>query len=240
MSDIKSVGLVGFGEFGRLVASLIPKDIEVLVKLRSAKTLPNRVKQASIDKVARCDVVVLCVPLASYEQVLGELATHLLTTSLLLDVCSVKVIPAQLIAKILPEHRDVLLTHPLFGPQTIEDGIEGKRIVVTAATGKRAELIISFCRKLGFDIVTMTNEEHDREMARVHALTFFIARALSDMGVSPGVFSPPSYQSLLSLVKLDKAHSQALFETMELGNPFAAETRDKFLRQLNEVNMSLK
>jgi len=48
-------------------------------------------------------------------------------------------------------------------------------------------------------------------MAEVHALTFFIGRALNDIGVKDQTLKTPSFESTLRLIFLDKSHSQDLF-----------------------------
>lgn len=239
MTSIRSVGLIGFGEFGKLLARLLPTELDVLVWTRSDHRLSAGVRRDDLDSVAACDVVVLCVPLGSYQTILGKLVNLLPAESLLVDVCSVKVKPTQLIKQFLPKHTNLLITHPLFGPQTIGDGVAGKRIIVTEAQGDRAQEVLNWCKNLDLEVVSMTSEAHDQEMARVHALTFFIARGLHNMGVAAGEFTPPSYQSLLELVRLDQAHSQALFETMELGNPFAADVRKNLLAVLRTIDKNL-
>ncbi len=239
MSSIQSVGLVGFGEFGRLLGQLLPSDLEIMAVTRGETEMPDNILTCSMDEVAKCDVVVLCIPLDSYEPVLKQLVPLLPNTTLLVDVCSVKIKPVQLVEQYLPSHHNLLMTHPLFGPQTIQDGLVGKRVIVTQASGERAQEVLDWCTSKGLELVHMTDDAHDREMARVHALTFFIARGLHDMDVKAGRFAPPSFQSLLELVKLDQAHSQALFETMELGNPYAAEVRQELLDSLVQVNKRL-
>lgn len=85
----------------------------------------------------------------------------------------------------------------------------------------------------------MTNEEHDKRMAEIHALTFFIARALTKLDLQSEPFMTPSFQKLLDLVALDESHSEALFRTIENGNPFAADERKKFLDELNAIQSDL-
>ena len=184
-------------------------------------------------------VIFLCIPLDAYPQVLDQLAPHLDTETLVVDVCSVKVMPAKLLAKHLPDHKNILLTHPLFGPQSWNNGTQ-LDLVVTSEMDDKAKEIVTYCDKtLGLRILHMTNEEHDKRMAEIHALTFFIARALTKLDLQSEPFMTPSFQKLLDLVALDESHSEALFRTIENGNPFAADERKKFLDELNAIQSDL-
>lgn len=227
-----SIGIVGFGSFGSFIASLLPEDIE-LSWFDIAGGNPLHV-------VAQSDVVVLAVPFAAYERVLPQLAAVLAPETLLVDACSVKAEPSRLIDKYFPNHGELLLTHPLFGPQSADNGLRGLQLIVTRKRGKKADRALALCEGQGLEIEEMTAEEHDKVMATVHALTFFIGRGLADMHLEKGAFVPPSFSSLLRLVELDAAHSEELFQTIETANPYAAGIRKQFLERMKDVDRSLR
>lgn len=233
MSSIKTISVIGRGGFGALISSLIPDNIEHS-SFGSKDTVEN------ISKIGSSDVIFLCIPLDAYPDVLDNLRPHLNPESLVVDVCSVKVTPTELLAKHLPEHTNILFTHPLFGPQSWDSGQQLTLVVTNKSVG-RAEEIVTFCDStLRLRILHMTNEEHDRRMAEIHALTFFIARALGKLNLQSEPFITPSFQKLLDLVALDESHSEALFRTIEDGNPFAAEERQKFLDALITIQTNLQ
>ncbi len=233
MSSIKQISVIGRGGFGALTSSLIPDNIEHS-SFGSKDTVDN------IEAIGASDVIILCIPLDAYPAVLDQLAPHLTPATLVVDVCSVKVTPSKLLAKHLPNHENVLLTHPLFGPDSWDNG-QQHTLVVTNKLQGIAEEVIEFCdTTLGLRILHMSNEEHDKRMAEVHALTFFIARALSKLDLQSEPFMTPSFQKLLDLVDLDGSQSEALFRTIENGNPFAAAERIKFLNGLNTIESSLQ
>lgn len=240
MSNIKTVGIIGLGSFGALTGRLLQNHVQVLGYSRSGKRIPG-VTPASFEETAHSDIVVLAVPLPSYETVLQQLAPVLPATSLLVDVCSVKVYPAQLIKKYLPNHQNVLMTHPLFGPETIKDKTAEHIMVITERHGERAQAAEVFCaNELGLTISHTSAEEHDKQMAKIHALTYFIARGLTALNVNESALGTPSYQSLLQLTSLDQKHTQELFETIENGNPYAAAIRKEYLEALQKIDSSLE
>lgn len=239
-SEIKTtVGIVGLGSFGSFIAGLMPATVRVIGYDRSGRTALS-VETVGFDEVARADIIVLAVPLAALEVTLEGLQSYLKPESLLVDVCSVKVGPEGLYAKHLPGHANLLMTHPLFGPQSAASGTNGHRLIVTKAMGERVDRVLAFCKdQLGLDVSRMSAEDHDKIMARVHALTFFVARGLSDMKLQDEEFMTPSYKMLMDLVRLDHSHSEELFRTIEQGNPYAKGERERLLRHFAEIEASL-
>lgn len=232
MSLVNSVSIIGRGGFGKLLAELIPDDVEVGL-YGSKDTVEN------ITSIGSSDVIFLAMPLQAYSDVLKKLRPALKPETLIVDLCSVKVKPAEYIREYLPDHQNVLLTHPLFGPQSYHNK-QKKVLVVTAGENAKAKRVIQFCeQKLKLTILMMSNEAHDQRMAEIHVLTFFIARALQQLELHSEPFMTPSFQSLLDLAALDATHTDALFETIQNGNPFAAEERANFIKTLQEIDKDL-
>jgi len=236
------VGIIGLGNFGRFAAELLArdKDLEVIACDASDNGAPEGVKKVDLAEAASADAVVLCVPLAAYGEVLSKLKPLLKKETLVVDICSVKVEPNKQLRQYLEGHENLLVTHPMFGPQSAANGTAGHVLVVTDAVGQRAQDTVEYCEhKLGLNIMRMTNEEHDKAMADVHALTFFVARGLHKIGLSKSPFQAPSYEMLLDLVAFDEKHSEELFQTIEQGNPYAADARGQLLKALTDVHNSL-
>jgi len=232
-----TVGIIGQGSFGRFAVALLRRQgLSVVVFDKGAKT----VQGAGLAEVVKADIVVLAVPLSAYAELLRGLRPLLSPETLVVDICSVKIEPHRRLREGLPGHQNFLITHPMFGPQSAAKGTAGHTLVVTHAAGRQAERAIDFCReRLGLKIVRMSDDEHDRSMADVHALTFFLARGLAECRLAASPFQAPSFQMLLDLIQFDKTHSEDLFHTVELGNPYAGAARDRFLAALTNLNQAL-
>jgi prephenate dehydrogenase len=242
MNDSKTtVGIIGLGSFGAFLAGLIPKEARVIgCDSNPERTVPG-VATAAFEEVARASVVLLAVPLDTLPGVLERIKGVIRPETLLIDVCSAKVKPGELYADILSAHGNLLLTHPLFGPQSAAGGTAGHRLIVTKMQGEAAQKAVVFCsRQLGLEVHHMSAEEHDMVMARVHALTFFVARGLGNMGLTDELFMTPSYKMLMDLVRLDKTHSGELFKTIEQGNPYARQQRQRLMDSFAEIEASLE
>ena len=85
----------------------------------------------------------------------------------------------------------------------------------------------------------MTPDEHDQQMAWVHALTFFVGRGLLELHIPEVQLDTGYYQKLRDLYELEQTHSRALFDTIEAGNPYAASVRQKFQETLQRLDKEI-
>lgn len=235
-----TVGIIGLGSFGAFVSTLIPSSCELLGYDQSHIKVDG-VKSVSLERLMKADVVILAVPLGSYESLFSRLRPLLKPSTLLIDVCSVKTRPEQIMGKYFPSHKNILFSHPLFGPQSAINGTKGHSLVITGKKGSLADSVVEYCRnRLGLVIHSYTAKEHDQIMANVHVLTFFVGRGLSNLNVDDGPFSTPSHQMIMDLIALDHSHTKELFETIQLGNPYAAQMRRAVIASFNKLNDDLQ
>lgn len=242
MDHIPTVGVIGLGSFGGFIASLLSSDYEIHgFDTREDLVIPAHIKRDSLQAIASLDIIILATPLSEMPTVLQQLSALISPTTLVVDVCSVKMKPEALFAEYLPEHENILLTHPLFGPQSAIAGTAGCKLIVAKSQGEQAEHMLTFFQNvLQLDIYRQTSEEHDRIMAQVHALTFFVARGLRNMQLPAVPFKTPSYDMILSLINFDTSHSEELFQTIESGNPFAEEARRGLVESFNSLEDQLR
>ena len=241
---MKTLGLIGFGQFGRLAAATLKAHFEVLVTDTGAGAASAAadlgVACGTLAEAAAREVVVAAVPVSVMADVFAAIAPHLRPGALVVDVGSVKMLPARLMAELLPSHVDIVATHPLFGPQSAKGGLEGLRFVVCPVRGERHEKVAAFGRKLGLAVTVTTAEEHDREMAYVQALTHLIGRSLVNLDIPDEDLKTQSYQHLLELCGLIGADTFELFRAIQTQNPYAAEVVRSFVgeaqRLLDEVS----
>lgn len=234
---MKTVGIVGGGSFGQLLAEKLDGKVEVLLSSRSRQTRWS----ASLAEVAQADYLILAIPLTAYAAVLSELKSHLGSQTIIVDVCSVKVEPIELIRQILPDVK-VVATHPLFGPESAAQSVQDHTVVLCPDVSDQEELAVIevFVQSLGLKIVRMSAEEHDAQMAVVQGLTFFIARALKNTGIHQQKLETPSFRRLLHLAELEEHHSDDLFYTIQNGNPQTKAAREAFTQALVDLNAQIR
>lgn len=220
-----TTSIIGMGSFGRFISTLLPLKHQVVLYSRNPSLATG-----TLDQALAADIIILAIPLSAYDEFLSANASQIKANSLLVDVCSVKLKPRQIIAKYLPNHPNLLMTHPLFGPESAAKSTKGFNLIVTEKLGDLAEEVIDYCHNdLELIVTEMSADRHDREMAQVHALTFFVGRTLANMQLPPVDFMTPSYQTVLDYIELDKKHSDDLFATIEQGNPYAKQARQDFI-----------
>ncbi|MEO1160561.1 MAG: prephenate dehydrogenase [Pseudomonadota bacterium] len=241
----KSVGIIGFGAFGTLIARHISGHFDVFA-YDTSPSLTDRafelgVTLTSLEAAAQCDVIVLATPVSSCADIATAIAPLCRPGALVIDVGSVKVQPCEVMEKILPMHVDVIATHPLFGPESARNGIKGLKIAICPIRGSRHRRIASFLRgQLGLKVIETTPEQHDREAATVQGLTHLIAKVLLDMGPLPTRMTTRSFDLLVQAISLVQHDAPEVFEAIEKANPYAPDVRRRFFRLASELNLELE
>jgi prephenate dehydrogenase len=242
---LKTFGIIGYGAFGELMSRLLSQHAKVVISSRRdipEYDLPNNVSVGSVAEAARCDVVVLCNELSTLTSDCKKIAKHVKPSTIVMDVCSVKLLPAQIMKKILGDRCRIVATHPLFGPQSVSkvDG-HGKKIVWHEVEGGPFDELEEFVRaKLGLEIIKMSPESHDKQMAWVHCLTFFVGRGLVELNPPESELATNYYDRLQSIVNIEKQHSYELFRTVQLGNIYSGQIRKEFMQRLQEIDELLR
>ena len=233
-----SVGIIGYGSFGSFLTRKLSGHVQLKV-VDPSQDIPVKIK-GSLEQVCKCDYVVLAVPISSYDSILTEIKSFLRADSVIVDISSVKMTPNLKLEELLPGCRKVVM-HPLFGPQSAEESLSGHVVVmcpeVSDVGAYRA--VKSITQNLGLKVIEKSAVEHDKEMALAQGLTFYLARALLRCGVHNIELQTPSFKKLLDLAELESHHSEDLFKTIQVGNPFTAEVRQKFIDVATELNSEL-
>lgn len=231
---MKTVGIIGFGSFGKFLAEKLDPYVSVRVFSYSGK---GDQWKSDLDTVAASDYLILAVPLEAYESTLNDIKDKLGSATVLVDVCSVKEHPIRVIQSVLP-HQPLLATHPLFGPESAKESLVDHVLVLCpeASQTQALKTIKTFAKQLKLNVVEMSATEHDKEMAVVQGLTFFIAHALKDMNLHEQTLSTPSFTRLLHLAELEQHHSYELFNTIQTGNEYTAAIRKRFVEISKQIN----
>ena len=236
---MKEISIIGFGQFGQFMARHLSRRFDVVVcDVAECKDEAEKigVEFSDFEEAAGKEIVIFSVPLKSFESVLIESSKHLRADALVIDVCSVKLKPIELMLRHLPASVEIIGTHPLFGPQSGKEGIAGLKIAFCPVRTTRSEEVKKFLADdLKLIVLEKSPEEHDREMAHVQALTHFVARALFELHVEDSEFATVSYDELMKAAALLAEDSWELFQTIQQGNPFADERRKAFIKKLIEL-----
>ena len=239
-----TIGIIGFGRFGQLIAKHLKKFGPVLVFNRSNKSRQVKAlgcKWTSLEEVAQADLVVLAVPISEIEKLAKKIKKLIKPPTIVMDVASVKVLPCRWLKKHLPKEIEILATHPVFGPDSIQNGLEDLSIMVCPLRIKKRNLdkILKIFKKLKLEIIRTTPEKHDREIALSLGLVHFLGRGLEKLEIKPLTISSVGYERLLGVCDTVRNDSWQLFRDMQEFNPYAKKIRKKYLQALEEVSKKI-
>jgi len=128
------IGIIGLGQFGRFAAAHLAPYFDVVAydPIVPEESLAQ-VQLGTLADAAACEFVLVCVPVLALQDTLNAIGPYLQTGACVLDVCSVKIAPMQWLEEELPPDVDYLGTHPLFGPRSAGNELEGHQVVLCAS-----------------------------------------------------------------------------------------------------------
>ncbi|HJO04333.1 MAG TPA: prephenate dehydrogenase [Acidobacteriota bacterium] len=242
MSANKRLGLIGLGQFGRYAVPYLAPRFDLLVHDTAdieASARQLGVRSVTLEEAASCEVVVLAVPIQALRATLGEIAGSVRDGALVVDVCSVKGAPLQWMREALPENVEIIGTHPMFGPNSAGDSLEGQQIVVCPERTTRLDQVQTFLEGLGLRVIVTDADRHDRECAHTQALAQYLGRALRRVEGRELDIRTPAAIYLREVERIVEADSWELFAAIETINPYAAEMRRAIRKRLDELDERL-
>ncbi len=235
--------LLGYGRFGQAFAQLLQQAGHRVRVYDPQADLPEALAVSSTAAaVADASWVVLAMPVPGMHAALLELRPLLHPQQTVIDVGSVKLRPCALMGDLLGAQIPHAGTHPLFGPLSLARGERPLRTVLCRSPQhpEAAKRTRQLFKSLGCEVIDQDPIAHDRAMAETHALTFFIAKALVDMGVGEDLsMAPPSFLGLANMLAAVRGDAGHLFKAIQRENPYASEARARLLDSLSTIHQRL-
>ncbi len=239
-----TIGVYGLGRFGSFFAGELAKgNARVIASSRSSHEAPEGVEIRPLEEVLNADYLFFAVTISSFEKVLEKLGGMIGRHTVVLDTCSVKTYPAKWMEKHLDKDIYKIATHPMFGPDSGRNGIEGLPLVMCPVSriDERYNAIKEYFLSLKLNVLEMTERQHDAEAAYSQGVTHFVGRVLSEMGLKPTEIATEGYKSLMTIVDQTCNDPLQLFYDLQRFNPYAKEMRltlqvavEKILNRLAE------
>ena len=241
--QLKTIGIVGYGAFGTLVHTLIRRFApHIKVRVHSSRKAPDGTTFFSLAKTAQSDALVLTVPISAFEDTLKKVVPLMRDGAAIVDVATVKVHTVKALRRLAGTH-PYIATHPMWGPESYEKkkgNVGGFRIVIAGSTLPKSQktALVSFLRRLGFDVVEMTPEKHDKHLAESLFLTHFIGQIVAGAGFNRSEIDTVSFGYLMDAVESVK-HDGKLFKDVYAYNPFCEEILKRFEISEEKVHRTL-
>ena len=230
-----TVGVVGLGRFGRLWASMLQNNFTLSVydsdPAQRAQAELHGLVSASLDDTLASDAVFYCVPISAFEATLEEhlpLFRELGGTRTLIDVLSVKLHARDIFERHLPAGYHALLTHPLFGPDSVAaSGMAGQTIVIDGyrLPSEAFDAWRYYFESKGLVVVPMSADEHDRLAAESQGVTHFVGRTLERFGFAPTRIDTLGTKRLQDVTSQVSNDTWQLFVDLQTLNPHTKAMR---------------
>ncbi|WP_245523768.1 prephenate dehydrogenase/arogenate dehydrogenase family protein [Sphaerochaeta globosa] len=243
MEAKQSVGVYGMGRFGSFWAKELAKHgFSVIGYGRSAKIAPQGVRLGSEDEVLACSVLFYCVSISAFSEVLDRTSSRIADHTVVMDTCSVKIYPAKLMQEKLPKQVQCIATHPMFGPDSGKDGVEGLPMVISGVRCDSQTLTwwIEEFTRWKLNVLAMSCDQHDREAAWSQGITHFIGRTLSELSLGDTELATKGYRTLLTVMQQTCNDPLQLFYDLQRYNPYAKQMRMGLKGALDTVMETLK
>lgn len=240
----QTIGIIGFGRFGKVLYRLLKDDFKIAIFTRSPKAYkgfkfakdtllclsPKELYEAS-------QTVFFCVPIREFEKVIREHKKYF-KNHLLLDVLSVKSHPYKVFKKYLKSTlARAILTHPMFGPDSAKESFKGLPLVISNlnATEKEYRFWKKFFKSKGIKIVELSPQEHDKLAAYSQGVTHFIGRILQKFGFKKTPIDTLGAKKLQEVMEQTCNDTWELFYDLQNFNPYTKTMRIKFGRAYDKL-----
>ncbi|MCE9541056.1 prephenate dehydrogenase/arogenate dehydrogenase family protein [Candidatus Kaiserbacteria bacterium] len=229
---ITSVGIVGYGAFGALLHTVIRRFAPaVSVRIHSSRHEPDGVTFFSLEDTASSDALILAVPIRAFEDTLAKVLPNMGRETVLVDVATVKVHTVEVLKRLAVGKR-YIATHPMWGPESYEKrggDVSGFRIVITESTLDTASRVAltDFLKTCGFDVVEMSPEEHDKNLAETLFLTHLIGQIVSRAGFRRTDIDTVSFGHLMDAMESVRNDTE-LFADVFRYNPYCKNVLERF------------
>ena len=237
---MNSVGIIGFGRFGKVLANILQRGFAIKAyDPKPAGPFPG-VQFLDLDTVLNEKVVFIAVPIRHFESVIADISTKLKKETTLIDVCSVKNYPVNVMLKILPDHIGVIATHPMFGPDSY---ISNRNLKMMINNTRDLHNQYSFWKRFfsdqGIQIIEMTPDQHDRLAAKTQGVTHFLGRMLKEFGIKKTNIDTQGFRDLLDLVGQTCNDTWELYADLQLYNPYTEDMVEKLKASTNKLDNQL-
>ena len=237
------IAVIGRGNFGRALLRLLNTHLadwetESLDKAPDSSRIPN------IDILRRARVVIPAVPIASFGEVLRQIAPFLQPGTIVIDVCTIKAHTARQMHSLLPEHVELIACHPLFGPESLAAAgwqLKGLNLVIWAERiqAERYDRIREGLRDLGLNVIELSPQDHDRILARSQFLSLLIGAVLVRMDIQSTEMNTRSFDELLD-VRDTTCHDYGILRDVFRFNSACDATLAELEKTLGDIGAELR
>lgn len=231
------VGIIGYGRFGKTLHKLLKDDFEILIFDSDAGKLVGQntgTASTSLDTVLDAQTLFLCIPINKLESFMLS-AGDKLAGKVLIDTLSVKTYPAKILRKY--KACEVILTHPMFGPDSTKAGFKDLPIVMHNLTSNSTtyNFWLDYFASKQLKVVELTPQKHDRLAASSQGVVHFLGRVLEHFNFVSTPIDTMGAKKLKEIMEQTCNDSFELFSDLQTYNPYTSDMRIKLGKSYEEV-----
>lgn len=243
MSTIKSIGIIGHGKFGKIFLSMLEKIFpSVEIKINSRSDSPDSKQFFTIEETINADLIIPVVPIIAFEEIIKSISKNINPEAIVMDVCSVKEYPVEVMRNNLPATVTIIASHPLFGPGTIEKlggSVQNLKIVMSFISGSKDkfnEIKKSF-ENNKLQVMEMDPKSHDQLMAKSQFIAHLTAGVLNNLSFAETIIDTKSAETLHEFMAMIQPDPK-LLKDMFRYNSYCLTELEKF-KNANESIIKL-
>ena len=243
---MNSVGIIGFGRFGKILANILQKGFHIKVYDKKTKDSFHGIEYTSLNNIMNEKNIFIAVPIREFEKIINKISPLLKKGTTIIDVCSVKKYPTEIMIKKLNPDIGIIATHPMFGPDSF---LSNNKLKMMLNNTRDVNQIFKYWKQYfkdqGIKVIEMTPDQHDLMAARTQGVTHFLGRMLKEFGIHKTQIDTQGFSDLLDLVDQTCNDTWELYSDLQLFNPYtstmiknlksATDSLDNRLKELQNV-----
>lgn len=238
------IGIIGFGRLGEFISRKLAQDFDLTIyEIKNKKSEIEAIgaKIGTLEEVCSKPIIIPFIPISEFNQMILSIKTIISPGSTVIDVCSVKEYPIEIMKKHLPENCHIIGSHPMFGPDSAKDTFVGSKIVLNKVRvpEKIYNDVYSYLNSHGLRVIETSPQEHDESISHSLLLTHFIGRGLLKIKAKNLLIDTKGYRRLMKILETVENDSTQLFQDMNKHNKYAKEVREEFLSAMNQISSEL-
>lgn len=242
------IAVIGAGKMGVWFAKFFQlKGYDVTVADRKKERISNLEKELSVkattdfkEAVANVDQILICVSIDAMEEVVKTLAPVLHKGQVVMDICSIKESPVEIMHKNIKAAL-VLGTHPVFGPGS--NGVKHKAYILTPTNPAEKKFALEFKKWLEQEeahVFVISPKKHDELMSVVLGLPHFIGLVACETLLEQKDFpetkkvAGTTYRMLFTLAEATALETPDLYADLQTSLPELGKIEDRFIAKAQE------
>lgn len=229
MKKVNSIGLIGYGKFSILLEEIFHEFLpNVKIKFYSRSNAIDSLKFFDLEEVTSSEILIPCVPIAAFEEFIVKIKNKLLSDTLIMDVCSIKLHPKTVLLEHVPQDIHIICTHPNFGPESYKmngGSTRNLNFIVDRVRCSDAwySWLLSLLGRMELNVVEMDSEIHDKVVGVPHFVSMFEGLLVNKLELSETDFGAASTTKMFEMAK-GVGEDLEIAKDMYKFNPYVKDT----------------